>query len=125
MRILAFILLSIILSQTAIKGGVFIWFKSNQVRLAATSCENRDLPMMNCNGKCILAKKLKAAEERKENPAIPGSILTKELQPMIMGNVEAEEPHSDIEHSYEFQEMKEAYAFLPLFDIFHPPKWTS
>jgi len=34
-------------------------------------CENRDVPMMNCEGKCLLAKKIKQANEddRPESPS--------------------------------------------------------
>lgn len=44
-----------------------IWFKVNQDRIAAEKCENKDIPMMHCNGKCYLAKKLKKLEEKEQN----------------------------------------------------------
>lgn len=44
-----------------------IWFKVNQDRIAAEKCENKDIPMMHCNGKCYLAKKLEKLEEKEQN----------------------------------------------------------
>lgn len=43
-----------------------IWFKVNQERIIAEKCENKDIPMMHCNGKCYLAKKLKKLEEKEQ-----------------------------------------------------------
>jgi len=41
---------------------VLTGFYFNQDYIAKTQCENRYRPQLNCNGKCILAKKLKEAD---------------------------------------------------------------
>jgi hypothetical protein len=48
--------------------GLFVYaeFKINQKFIAATFCENRDRPELNCQGKCYLMKKLKAAEDNEK-----------------------------------------------------------
>ena len=45
-------------------------FKINQAYIVKELCENRDKPMMNCNGKCYLAKQMKA-EEKREKEKLP------------------------------------------------------
>ena len=65
----AFLIL-IFLSPLLVKVGILIDFKINQSFIAKVLCINKDKPMSNCNGKCILAQKLKKAEEpqKKEFP---------------------------------------------------------
>ncbi|MCU0335394.1 MAG: hypothetical protein MUF62_10175 [Chitinophagaceae bacterium] len=41
------------------------YFYANQTSIAA-SCENKSKPQLNCNGKCILAKKLADSEHQDE-----------------------------------------------------------
>lgn len=49
-----------------------IWFYNNQVILAEKYCENKDKPMLHCNGKCYLAKKLqKLEQEETQNQPVP------------------------------------------------------
>jgi hypothetical protein len=38
-----------------------------------SNCENLDVPMMHCDGKCLLAKKIKAANEE-HRPDVPNFI---------------------------------------------------
>ena len=46
--------------------GAVAYYRVNQDYIAKNLCENRDKPMMNCNGQCFLAKQLKAAEEKEQ-----------------------------------------------------------
>lgn len=41
-------------------------FKMNQDYIATTLCENKDRPQMHCNGRCVLMKKLKQAEDNEQ-----------------------------------------------------------
>jgi hypothetical protein len=70
-RLIAFTLLLALLSSILSKLFVYAEFKSNQAYIAATLCENRDRPELNCQGKCYLMKKLKEAdkEKKQENQA--------------------------------------------------------
>jgi hypothetical protein len=65
-RLIAFTLLLALLSSILSKLFVYAEFKSNQAYIAATLCENRDRPELNCQGKCYLMKKLKAAEDKEK-----------------------------------------------------------
>lgn len=65
-RLIAFTLLLALLSSILSKLFVYAEFKSNQAYIAATLCENRDRPELNCEGKCYLMKKLKDAEHKEK-----------------------------------------------------------
>lgn len=52
--------------QSFNKLGVILAFKLNQDYIATALCENKDKPEMHCNGRCVLAKKLKQAEQNEE-----------------------------------------------------------
>lgn len=46
---------------------VYAGFAFNKNYIAVNLCENRDKPMLHCNGKCYLAKKLKQTVEKEKN----------------------------------------------------------
>ena len=58
--------------------GILIDFKLNQDFIAKALCINKEKPMSNCNGKCILAQKLKKAGEPQ-----------KKVFPLNMGKLKA------------------------------------
>ena len=65
--ILAAILLLVFAAQTFDKALILLDYCSN-VTVYALHCENKDEPMMHCNGKCLLKKKLQREENDKQNP---------------------------------------------------------
>ena len=68
-KIAALIFLFAFAAQTFSRGLIFVDFYLNQSSIAAKKCENRYRPMLHCNGKCQLAKKLKQQEKKDEqNP---------------------------------------------------------
>ena len=68
-KIAALFLLIAFAAQVFCRGIVILNFYINQFSIAAQQCENRYRPMLHCNGKCQLAKKLKQQEKRNEqNP---------------------------------------------------------
>lgn len=62
--LIAFFFLSLLLVQSGSRWLVVAGFTLNQGTIARTLCENRTRPQLHCNGRCVLAKRLKAAEER-------------------------------------------------------------
>ena len=46
--------------------GAVAYYRVNQDYIAKNLCENRDKPMLDCNGQCYLAKQLKAAKEKEQ-----------------------------------------------------------
>ncbi|MCV9385779.1 hypothetical protein [Reichenbachiella ulvae] len=70
--ILIFILALNTLASTLAVPLIYMDFGMRRDYIAEVLCINRDKPMLNCDGKCYLAKKLKAAQEQqdKENESI-------------------------------------------------------
>ena len=63
------ILILLLMSQTFSHWFVVMNFKLNQDFIAKKLCENRLRPKLNCNGNCVLMKKLKQQEkEQQSNP---------------------------------------------------------
>lgn len=72
MRIFAvFILSFILLSKVFFSFGWEVYFKLNESRIAKELCENKDKPVLKCNGKCYLAKQLKKAELQEDDQKTP------------------------------------------------------
>jgi hypothetical protein len=63
-RIFATFLILIILSAQFSKLFVFAGFELNKNYIAFVLCENKDLPEMQCEGKCFLKKKLQEVEKK-------------------------------------------------------------
>ena len=69
-KILVILLTLLVFLQPLSKVWIFVSFKINQDYIAKNLCENRAKPILKCNGKCQLMKKLKQAdkEEEKQTP---------------------------------------------------------
>lgn len=62
----AFLLICTIISANFSRYFVYAGFELNKDYIAAKLCENRDKPVMQCNGKCYLSKKLKQDAEKEK-----------------------------------------------------------
>lgn len=49
----------------------FVSFKWNQDYIAATLCENKQQPKLECDGKCYLKKQIEQQQESDESPLLP------------------------------------------------------
>lgn len=68
-RCIAFLLLLAFGAMSFSQAVVVADFYANQDSIARTLCENRDKPMMHCNGRCQLCKRLaKQDNQDKDNP---------------------------------------------------------
>jgi hypothetical protein len=63
-KIITIILIYAILLQGGTKVGIFAFYKLNQDYISKVFCENRNNPVVHCNGKCYLSKQLKTQEEK-------------------------------------------------------------
>ncbi|MEP6749886.1 MAG: hypothetical protein ABJB86_19265 [Bacteroidota bacterium] len=64
-QIAAFIFFAAFLAQTLNKAFVIADYYSNRA-LYAKNCENKAIPIMHCNGKCQMMKKLKEEQKKDE-----------------------------------------------------------
>ena len=68
-KVATLVLLVAFAMQTFSRVVIVFGFYANQKDIAATVCENKDKPILKCEGKCLLAKKLLAQEKKdQQNP---------------------------------------------------------
>jgi hypothetical protein len=101
-RFTAFILIVTVLSANFSRYFVYAGFEFNKNYIATNLCENRNKPVMQCNGKCYLAKKLKQEAEKEKNQereskksvlqdAFFAEKVAFNLQPLILKSVKVKE----------------------------------
>lgn len=78
-----FILILAIFAQTFSKWIVVVSFNVNRDYIAKNLCEKRNLPGLNCNGSCVLMKKMK--QESKKDQKDPGS-LKEDIAPVVLSS---------------------------------------
>lgn len=65
------ILIILLMTQTFSKWFVVLSFNLNREFIAKNLCENRYRPKLNCNGNCVLMKKMKQEEKQEQNAPGP------------------------------------------------------
>jgi hypothetical protein len=65
-RLTAYLLIIALITVNFSRLFVYAGFELNKTYIATTLCENRDKPLLHCNGKCYFMKKIKQAQD-KEN----------------------------------------------------------
>jgi hypothetical protein len=74
----------VLLFQTAYPALFTAWFYANRASIASKYCINKKRPILHCNGKCYLAKKIMAAESKSNGNEMPGIVnLWVEGQPCL------------------------------------------
>ena len=63
---LIYLLLAATLLPTISPWGTIAYYQVNKDYIARVLCENRDKPQLHCDGKCYLAKKLKAQQDKQD-----------------------------------------------------------
>ncbi|MFD2520618.1 hypothetical protein [Emticicia soli] len=96
-------------------------FKLRQDYIAKVLCVNKNKPQLNCNGKCYLAKRLKAAEDR-EKQAHHQAFEKFELPIIICEEIFAH----NFDRHYAIQPdpvdlYNESYSTKYISHFFHPP----
>jgi hypothetical protein len=66
-RLFLFVILISVLGQAFRPSGIVASFYWNRAYIAKNLCEKRSVPKNNCNGQCVLMKKLQKAAEQEEN----------------------------------------------------------
>lgn len=93
-------------------------FFLNQAYIAKNLCINRDKPMMHCNGKCYLSKKLKDQEKQDQSPVSKTERF--DVQPFFIPRLFTfKTPVVNPEPQYFIKDENTVSSF-PRF-IFHPP----
>jgi hypothetical protein len=118
----ATIFILLLLTQTFSKWLIVIDYAINKEYIAKNLCENKSKPLLHCNGKCQMAKKI-AAEENQNNKQSSGVSFAKaSFSEVIVNNILEITPEPVYSTS---TNLKVIYIFnlpspLPS-SIFHPP----
>jgi hypothetical protein len=115
------ILILLVMSQTFNHWFMVMGFRLNQDYIAKNICENRFRPKMNCNGNCVLMKKLRQQEKEEQNSPVTVKL---ELSTIIISS-------RSFFANTDFTSVFIAKSYLPLLNtgkpvdrtasIFHPP----
>ena len=65
-KVVLYILLLATLLPSISPWGTIMYYNANKAYIARVLCENRNRPQLHCDGKCYLAKKLKAQQDRQD-----------------------------------------------------------
>lgn len=104
-----------------------IWYVVNKEYAAQQLCENKDVPMLNCNGKCYLSKQLEKAESAlkdiENNHKNNRPVLSENIK--IAQNFEFQfhiEIESELAEKSSFQNLTHFHKNLFIKSIDHPPQ---
>jgi hypothetical protein len=65
-KTVAYFLLITVLLPIVSPWGTIAYYQTNRDYIARVLCENRDKPQLHCDGKCYLAKKLRAQQDKQD-----------------------------------------------------------
>lgn len=65
-KVVLYILLLATMLPSISPWGTVMYYNANKAYIARVLCENRNRPQLHCDGKCYLAKKLKAQQDRQD-----------------------------------------------------------
>lgn len=115
------ILILLLLFQAFSKWVIMAEYTINQEYIAKNLCENKSRPMLHCNGKCQLMKKLAEEEKQNSSNSNTGSnikmsdvLFTHEIQILSITNL----PEEKTRFNSELILLKSS---AHLSSIFHPP----
>ncbi len=119
---LVYLLLIATLLPTISPWGTIAYYHANKEYIARVLCENRNRPQLHCDGKCYLAKKLKAQQDKQDKET------TSRLQktPNLFLFCQLLEPFqftmlvTERSGSFSFTYFLNAYA-APYFQLLRPP----
>jgi len=105
---------------------LYLDFEIRRDYIVANLCENRNRPMLNCNGKCYLAKRLAEAKKQEEKQA-ESDYLTKlfssatDLSALYRADINKSEYVLRTLEPVKFDYNTAFRSFNHIQDIFHPP----
>lgn len=107
--LITIIIVSAFLAKDVYQFSWDIWFRINQEAIAEQHCENKDKPVLKCDGKCYLAKQLQKAEigieKGVEQPDTP-------VRPKVNSDAQTN-------HFARFDWLSEAFLPLHISDVEH------
>lgn len=121
---ISFSLLSLMLVKVWVIPLLYLDFEIRRDYIVANLCENRDRPIMNCNGKCYLAKRIAALAEQEKRQAeqnYMSRLLDHVMDQQIYYSFIPETISYKIFTNPVFTYSSPFTARVAVDDIFHPP----
>lgn len=119
-KTITLILLFAFAVQTFNRVVIVFGFYANQKTIAATLCENRDRPILKCEGKCHLAKQLLAQEKKEQqNPDRKVENKPEDLSSRSFFSVLSGSMFTDVARVYKKEPIGKPTHRS--FTVFHPP----
>ena len=129
MRFIFLIGFTFVICLQSVQGFITMsYWKYNQTEITEKYCENKTKPKLKCNGKCHLAKHLRAQDNQHDS--------SKSSLPKFKKDIEINLIHQSIEtlsfSKLDFSLIQKTsffivnnYAFNSVNDCFHPPKFQQ
>ena len=109
-----------ILLQTFSQVVIVAEYYANKKYIAKNQCENRDKPMLHCDGKCCLKKKL--ARESKEQAPSPRNNKSEQVVTLFFSNQKIElKPFTFTTDRSEYFSYNDLHTASFHHAVFHPP----
>lgn len=120
--ITAILLLCSISYQFTAKLSMVAWYNINKEYVAATLCENKDKPELDCEGQCFLEKKLAQVENEQDGENnLPSKEFKTKLPPFIITTTSIIYTTLHSVADKEASLYQNLYKFHLISSIFHPP----
>ena len=92
--LVSYILLFAVMLPTLSPWGTIAYYHANKDYIARVLCENRSRPQLHCDGKCYLAKRLKAQQDKQDKETTEQvqktptlHLFCDDLLPFVFGSV--------------------------------------
>ena len=120
---LVYLLLVATLLPTVSPWGTIAYYHANKDYIARVLCENRDKPQLHCDGKCYLARKLKAQQDKQDKETTERVQNTPVLQLFCQDNTpfRFNTPAIDLPLTFHPDYLLKTYT-APCFGLLRPPQ---
>jgi hypothetical protein len=122
-NVLISLLLIATLLPTISPWGTIAYYHANKEYIARVLCQNRDKPQLHCDGKCYLAKQLKAQQDRQDKETTERVQNTPVLQLFCQTNLPFQfRQYLPSLMSVEFSAYRFPSYVAPVVGLFRPPQ---
>lgn len=108
--------------QFLMKLGIIAYFQLNQAYIIEVFCENKERPLLHCDGQCFLTKKLQAAGESDAEAEGTRTVKQQIEPPFFLVSTPSLISFRNEELLLVIPSKDDHYSFIQLKSLFHPPK---
>ena len=120
---LVYILLIATLLPSISPWGTIAYYHANKEYIARVLCQNRDKPMLHCDGQCYLAKRLKAQQDKQDKETTQRVQNSPVVQLFCQANLPFQfHQHWSLVRSVVFSAYRFPSYVAPVAVLFHPPQ---